>query len=462
MNENIKKNVKILLGDPKKAIIKLSIPMIIGGMVRTLYNFVDAIWVSGLGTDSLAAVGLVMPFMMIISAIAMGIGVGGSSAISRAIGAKNRKRAGNIGEHTIIFGILIGSVFGFSLIPFLHGIFLSMGAGTETAFLAFQYGTVVLLGTPLTFLSALGNAILRGEGDTKRAMYVMVISALLNMVLDPIFIYTLRLGVVGAAVATVLSIGFSAGIVTYWILIKKDTYVQLKLRYFKPMAGILKEIFAVGIPSSLAQISMSLTMIILNTIVLMAGGDYGMAVFSGGWRIVMLAIVPLMGIAASVTSVTGAAFGARNAEKLRVAYLYGVKIGTLIGLVTGVLIGIFAPQLTYLFTYSQASKHLAPGIIEFLRYVVFYFPGVASGMLTSSMFRGMGKGFHSLTLNILRTLIMQVLFTYLLGITFGFGLPGIWLGIVIANITASIIGILWGNATVRRLEKAWAMQTPAP
>jgi len=223
MNEKVNKNVKMLLGDPKKAILKLAIPIIIGGAVQTLYNFVDGIWVSGLGQDSLAAVGIFMPFMMILSALAMGIGVGGSSAISRAIGAKDRKRAGNIGDHTIIVGVLIGVVAGLSLFPFLNSIFIAMGASPKTAELATQYGQIIILGSPFMFLSSLGNAILRGEGDTKRAMYVMVISSILNMILDPIFIYTLHMGVVGAAVATVVSIILSATVIMYWLIVKKGS-----------------------------------------------------------------------------------------------------------------------------------------------------------------------------------------------------------------------------------------------
>ncbi len=459
MNEKMKRNVKILLGDPKKAILKLAIPIIIGSMVQTLYNFVDGIWVAGLGESSLAAVGLFMPFMMILSSLAMGIGVGGSSAISRAIGARNRERAGNIGDHTIIIGVLIGVLAGFSLLPFLEGIFLAMGATPETASLSAAYGRIIILGTPFIFLSSLGNAILRGEGDTKRAMYVMLISSIMNMILDPIFIYTLNMGVVGAALATIISIIFSATIIMYWLIWKKDTYVQLRLRYFRHDWDIIKEIFKVGLPSSLSQISMAFTMVILNTIVIMAGGDYGMAIFSGGWRIVMLAIVPLMGIAAAVTSVTGAAYGARNLYNLKTGYLYAVKIGTLIGLITGVIIGVFAPQITYLFTYSEESSHLAPGIIEFLRYVVLYFPGVAAGMLTSSMFRGIGKGTYSLIQTIFRTLIMQIAFTYLLGIFFGLGLAGIWIGIILANWTASIVAYFWGRSTIEKVKREWNLET---
>ncbi len=458
MNDKINRNVKLLLGDPKKAILKLAIPIIIGGLVQTLYNFVDGIWVSGLGEDALAGVGIFMPFMFILSAIAMGVGVGGSSAISRAIGAKNRKRAGNIGDHTIIIGTIIGVIIGFSMYPFLGQIFTAMGAGEKTVELATTYGEIIIIGSPFMFLSSLGSAILRGEGDTKRAMYVMVISAILNMILDPIFIYTLNMGVYGAAVATVISIILSATIIMYWLIVKKDTYVQLRLRYFKMNKDIIKEIFKVGLPSSISQISMSFTMIIMNTIVITAGGDYGMAIFSGGWRIVMVAIVPLMGFAAAVTAVSGAAYGAKNIENLKTGYYYAVKIGTVVGLITGVIIGVFAPQFTFLFTYSESSAHLAPGIIEFLRYVVLYFPGVAAGMLTSSMFRGIGRGNYSLAQTILRTLILQVVFAYFLGIYFNLGLAGIWLGIVLANWIASIFAFFWGRSVVRKIEKKWSSE----
>ncbi len=455
MKEKHRKNVEILTGDPKKAIIKISVPIMIGGLFQTLYSFVDGIWVSGIGPDSLAAVGLFMPFMLILTSIAMGLGVGGSSAISRAIGANDRARASNAAEHTLIAGTVIGSVISFSILPFLHTIFKIMGAGSNVTALATAYGTVIIAGSPMIFISNLGSAILRGEGDTKRAMYLMLISSVLNMILDPFFIFTLNMGVVGAAIATMISISVNSIIILHWLIHKRDTYVQMNLRYFHRNFAVLKEIFSVGLPSSLSQISISLTMIVLNTIVIMAGGDYGMAVFSSGWRVIMLAAVPMMGLAAAVTSVTGAAFGARDAAKLKTAYYYSVKIGVIIGIVIGTLIWIFAPQLTYLFTYSESSSSLAPGIIEFLRYIVLFFPGMAGGMLTSSMFRGIGKGMYSLAQNIMRTVVLQILFTYTLGILLGYGLVGIWIGIVTANLTSAVIGLTWGSIVVRRYEKTW-------
>ncbi len=455
MNKETTENVKILLGDPKKAIVKLSLPMMIGFLVHTLYSIVDGIWVAGLGKEALAAVGLFMPFMMILGSLAAGIGIGGSSAISRAIGERNRKKAGNIGDHTLIIGLSIGLIASFSMLPFLNSLFSGMGAGALSTTYATTYGNIILLGSVFMYLSMLGSSVLRGEGDTKRAMYAMIGSSVLNMILDPIFIYGLNMGVGGAALSTIISMALSALAIMYWLLVKKDTYVRLRLRYFGYNGTVVREILKVGVPSALTQISMSFTLILLNAIVIMAGGDSGVAILSSGWRIVMIGIVPLFGMATAVTAVTGAAYGARNAEKLGMGYMYGIKLGTLIGLVTGTVIWIFAPQLTYMFTYSEASASLAPGIIDFLRWIVLYFPVVASGMLTSSMFQGIGKGNRSLSITLLRTVVLQVSFAYFLGIYMNFGLMGIWIGIVMANIVATAIALLWGTLTVKKLRKEW-------
>ncbi len=455
------KGVEMLLGNPRKAILKLSVPMMIGMSVQVIYNLVDAMWVSGLGNYALAAVGIFMPFMMILMAIAAGVGIGGSSAISRAIGERNRDKASNIAEHSIIVGVSMGVLLSIPMLIFLPQIFERMGATAETTLLGVQYGRIILLGSVFIFLSNIGGSILRGEGDTKRAMYGMVVGAFSNMILDPIFIYYLGMGVEGAAVATILSIILSTILLFYWLMIKKDTFVKLNIRYFKFDGSILKEIMKVGMPSSLSQLSMSLAMIFLNFVVLRTGGDYGMAVFASGWRIVMIGAVPVMGMAAAVTSVVGAAYGARDAAKLEDAYTYAIKIGVIMEMIIGFLIYIFAPQITYIFTYSESSMDLSPGIVEFLRTIVFFFPVIPFGMFTSSMFQGSGMGMRSLAVTVLRTLGFQVVFAYLLGIVLQYGLQGVWIGIVAGNMITAIITFVWGRFTVKHLKKEWYADTAA-
>jgi len=373
------KGVEYLLGDPKKAILKISMPMIVGMLAQAFYNIVDGIWVAGLGADALAAVGLFFPVFMIIMALAGGIGIGGSSAISRRIGQGNKKAADNTADHTIMLGIIISLVLSLPCLPFLEKIFSSMGAKGNVAQMASDYARVLFGGAIFVFFTNTANAILRGEGDTKRAMYAMILGAGLNVVLDPIYIYTLKMGVVGAAWATLTSIAVSAVLFFYWLLIKRDTYVEIKLREFQLNKEIIKEIFKVGIPASLAQLSMSISMFVLNL------------VFTSGWRIVMLGIIPLLGIATGVTAVTGAAYGAGNPEKLETAYMYAIKTGVLIELGIASITALLAPQVAYMFTYSEGAARIADDLVNFLRWMTLFYLTVPLGMLSSAMFQGVRK-----------------------------------------------------------------------
>ena len=301
--------------------------------------------------------------------------------------------------------------------------------------------------------SNIASGILRGEGDTKRAMYAMALGALLNMILDPIFIYKLKMGVVGAAWATLASICVTSLVMIFWLFIKKDTFVDISFRSFRFNYSIVKEILRVGIPSSIAQLSMSVTMFILNIIVVKVSGTDGIAVFTSAWRIMMVGIVPLLGVAIAVTAVTGAAFGARDITKLNAGYIYGIKFGFTIELIIVVLVMIFAPQLAFLFTYSKGAVHIAGDLVTAMRCLAWFLITTPFGMLTSAMFQGIGLGERSMAVTLLRTIIMQVFFSYLFGIILHNGIVGIWWGIVSGNVTASVISFTWGYLTIRLLKK---------
>jgi len=446
--KKVTQGVKNLLGDPKKAILKLSVPMMIGMFVQAIYNIADGVWVAGLGADQLAAVGLFFPFFFIIIALGAGIGIGGSSAISRRIGERNKKDADNTAIHTILIGIIIGLVTSLPLLPFLENIFISFSGNRKVGIMAADYARVLFGGAVIIIFSNVANAILRGEGDAKRAMYALVLGSGLNIVLDPIYIYTLNMGVVGAAWATLTSLTVSSALFLYWLFVKRDTYVDITLKNFQFNKKILKEILGVGIPASAAQLSMSISMVSLNIIVIWAGGTDGVAVFTSGWRIVMLGAIPLMGMAAAATSVTGAAFGAKDKEKLNTAYLYVIKIGILIELGIAILVALFAPRVAYIFTYSEGATRILNDLINFLRWSALIYPTIPLGMLTSAMFQGIGKGKRALVVTILRTIILQAPVAYLLGILLGFGLTGVWLGIVIGNIIAASVAFMWGKITI--------------
>jgi len=451
--DNKTKSVEILLGDPKSAIIKLSIPMMIAMLVQTLYNIVDGIWVAGLGKDELAAIGLFFPIFMIMLALAAGIGVGGSSTISRKIGEQNKELANSSASYTLIIGLFIGIVMTTAFYPFAKQIFLLLGATGNVVKIAASYSRILFGGSIILVFSNVSNGILRGEGDTKRVMYAMVIGTLLNIVLDPIFIYTFKLGVLGAAWATLISITVTALMIFYWLFIKKDSYVTIKLFGFKKVPTLIKEILRVGIPSSFIQFSMALTMFILNWIIIKVAGTDGVAIFTSAWRITMFGIVPLLGIAMGMTAVTGAAFGAKEIKKLDTAYIYGIKMGIVIELFVVTIILIFAPQLAYLFTYSKGASNLAPELITALKWMALFLFTTPLGMSTSAMFQGIGKGERALLVTLFRTIIFQLIFAYLFGITLKLGLKGIWGGIGLGNTLAAVLAFIWGKFTIKKLEK---------
>ncbi len=436
--------VKTILGNPKKAIIKLSIPMIIAMSVQTIYNLADAAWVAGLpnGTDALAAIGLFFPFFFMIMALATGIGVGGGAAISRRIGARDKKGVDNVADHMIILVIILSFAFTVPMYLLFPDILRLMGAG-EFLDLAVDYGRIIIGFSFIIFFINISNAILRGEGDTKRAMIAMVIGSVLNIILDPIFIYVFDLGVEGAAWATVLSFLITAMVMFYWLFFKKDTYVTFKLKNFSPKLDIIKDIMRVGLPSSLQQMSMSINMIFLNMVVIEVGGIDGVAIFSTGWRIVSLAILPLMGIATALVTVAGAAYGAGAYRKLRISLVYAIKIGLMIEMVVSIIVFLFADIIVIAFTWSEGSIGIRGDLTIFIRIFTLmgFFAGF--GMLSGSVFQAIGKGFYSLSVTILRTIILALFFAFLFGIVLDWGLVGIWVGILTGNGIGAAVAYIW-------------------
>jgi putative MATE family efflux protein len=448
------KGVDILMGEPKKAILKLAIPMIIAMSVMTIYNLVDVFWVAGLGGGAIAAVGLFLPFMFIIMSLSNGLGVGGGSAISRKIGSKDRDGADSVAVHTLIIMIIMVICFTIPFFLFSGNIFSLLAEKTEVKDMATSYGQIVFGGSLVIFFLYVATAILRAEGDANRAMYAMMLGAGLNIALDPIFIYTLNMGVVGAAWATVLSMIVTSVLLLYWLFIKKDTYVTFKFKGFQWAGNIVKDIFRVGLPAMVLQMSMAITQIILIVIIVNVSSDSGVAVYTLGWRVSMIAVLPLLGIATAVVSVTGAAYGAREYDKLKSSFLYAVKIGLVIELIIAVLTFILASQITGAFPLpdDEHKEFIEQELPQYFQIVAIFYPGVAFGMMASSMFQGTGKGSYALIVTIVRAVILGTILPAVFAIYFGMGISGVWWGLVGGNLIGSMIAFTWAVIYVRKLQ----------
>jgi len=450
---NQTKGVKALLGDPKKAILTLSLPMIVAMVVQTLYNLINRIWVSGLGTDASAAVGFAFPLLFMGTALATGLGVGGGSAISRKIGAKDKVGGDNAAVHTLILMIIAALAYAIPLFVFAEDIFRLIGAGDATA-TASLYARIIYSASVISFFTSIATALLRSEGDAKRSMLAMILGGILNAVLDPIFIYVFGWGVPGAAIASVVSMSVSALLLFYWLFFKKNTYLSLHFQGFHFDRHIIKDILTVGFPASLLQLSMAIMLFLMNIIVEYISGTDGVAVFSAGWSVAMTASMPLLGMATAVVSVSGATYGAHDYYKLDVAHLYALKIGILIETSIAIATFIFAPVITQAFTTSPDMVHLGDDITTFLRIICIYYPATAFGMLSSSLFQGVGKGLYSLIVTLLRTIILIIPLAWFFGIDLGWGLPGAWWGLVLANIIGSAITFIWAKLYVNNLLKS--------
>ena len=444
------KNVELMRGEPEIAVKKLAIPIMISMILTALYNIVDGIWVAGLGPTAIAGIGFVTPIFMVLNGASVGLGNGATSSISRFIGAKNHEKANESATHALFIFLIASVILTIIFIIIQEPLLRSYGATGQTLKEAIAYATPLFLGLVAFMFSNGCSGILRGEGDMKRAMYVVVASVILNATLDPIFIYLIGFGSAGASLATITSSIISAAIMLYWILIKKDTYVDVDLKNFKFNPKLTKDILKVGIPSSLDMLIMAIAMSIYLIVISMVGGDYGIATFTSGQRLYLFAIMPLTAIGSAVIAVSGSAFGAKNGEYLSRTHTYGVKFGLALGTVITLILVIFATPLATIFAYTPETANLVPGIAEYLQLVCPCLILTGIGIPSSFLYQGIGKGVYSLMFTILREILLVVPLIYLFVFVFNLELVGIWLGLCIGRSIASILNYAFARYEIRR------------
>lgn len=431
-------NIEMITGDPKKAINKLALPIIASMLLIMANNIIDSIWVAGLGAEPLAALGYVTPLFMILIGIGNGIGAGGNSLISRYIGAENHKSANNAAIHNFILGVIISIAVSAILLGLLKPLLIVMGAEAVLSY-AMEYGIVIFSFSFAMLLPPIFGGAFRAEGDVKRATLPLAITAITNMCIDPIFIYTLNLGVAGAAWATVIAHIFSVGVMLYWMFIQKDTYLKYNRENFKNDFGMYKDILVVGIPASLEQLILSALTIVVNLMLTLVSGPVAVAVYTAGWRIVNIGMLPAIGVGTAAISVAGVAYGSRKYENLRVTARYAVKVALIASIVVCILLYVFANQIAVIFSYSQSSAHLAPLIASFMQIMCLFILYVPFGASAGNVFQGVGKGTISFILTAFREFVLVLIFAYVLGFTFHMGEFGIYCGMLLGGGIGSLI-----------------------
>ena len=446
---NKSKNIEMITGDPKKAIVKLALPMMLSMLLIMLYNIADSIWVAGLGADALAAVGFITPLFMVLVGLGNGIGAGANSLIARYIGAGNIKQANNAGLHGILLAIIVSVIFTIIIEVFMVPILQFMGAGNTIQY-AMDY-SYIIFGFLFVFVySGVASAIFRSEGDMRRATIAIAVTAVLNIILDPVFIYVLNFGIAGAAWATVISAIMSCLVMSYWIWGKKDLYLDLTPKNFNYQGQMMLDNLQVAIPSTLESLVFSILAIIINAMLVMAADTTAVAVYTASMRIVQLAMIPLIGLGTAVLTVCGVAYGAHNHKNLKTAHSYSIKLGFAISIALGAIMFVFSSPIATMFSYTEASAALSPQIAQAISVLSLFVLAIPHGMMSSMMFQGVGKGVYSLLITLLRSLILETVFAYIFCFIFGWGLTGIYAGVVFGCFVGGTVGYIWAKFFIRK------------
>lgn len=420
-----------LLGDlpVRRAIFVMAMPVVVGMMVQVLYNLVDTYFIGKLGDpNQLAAANLAMPVFVLMMAIAGIIGTGAASYISRCLGEENKEQA----EKTLATGVFLCFLIGLTAtllgVAFLKPLVSLLGASSETFPYAYTYVLVLIIGTiPLMCNYAIGQ-LLRSEGDAMGSMFGMFLGTVLNIALDPLFIFVFKMGVGGAAIATVL--GNTASLLFYlfrYTSAKSMLNIRPKLISFEKT--IMREIFTIGIPASVSQAFMAISMTVLNN----TAAGYGDVVVAGlgvSLRIITIGTFIFMGIAAGCQPLIGYNYGRGNLKRVQSVIINGMGITTLIGIMLGSLIWVFARQAIGIFSSIEEVQNW--GMI-ILRALVISLPFAGAQMLITVTVQAMGKAIPSLLLSISRQGLVFLPLLFLLNRLFGFN------GFIFAQPTTDIL-----------------------
>ncbi|HDK7167473.1 TPA: MATE family efflux transporter [Clostridium botulinum] len=429
MNKN---REELINGNMFTLLLKLSIPGIIGMLVIGLYNLCDAIFVGKLvGETALAAVSISSPFTFINNCIAVLVGVGSSSILSRAIGSKDDKIINEI------LGNLILSVLVLSLAVTILGCLFSenllrfSGATGEILKSGINYLRIVYIGSFFVNFSQSANMLIRGEGKMKEAMSIMAVGAILNIILDPIFIRTLNFGVEGAAIATIIAQIIQA-LVTF-IYFKRNKSI-LSVNKLKFAFDLMPEILSVGGSAAMMQLMYLVQQTALYKLTSIYGGDEQLVLMGVALRILMFTFIPIWGIGQGLQPIVGMNFGAKKYDRVKDA----VKIFSIASTIfIGILWGFYMLRPRVVLSWFINDKTIIENGYEFFRLMFLTFP--VSGLIVMSMtfFQSIGKGGKSALITILKQVILFMPIAIIL--TKIIGIKGTWLS---SSVTDAIVFVL--------------------
>tara|TARA_B100001250_G_scaffold310985_1_gene272914 strand:+ start:240 stop:1622 length:1383 start_codon:yes stop_codon:yes gene_type:complete len=458
VEEKNESRLQDFLDKPERALWSIALPVMAGMAIQTMYSIVDMLFIGQLGGDSITAVAFNMPLYFFVMGITFGVGTGVTSSISRAIGAKDKNKANNAAEHGLLLALFLGlslTVFGL-----LIGKKVLSGLGTPDEMLdeSWSYLKVTCYGMTFIVFAIVFRSILAGEGDMKFPVMVAVIGTILNLILDPIFIFNLDkyggfglgMGVEGAALASVVSQTIVFTIFVYMLFWKDHAYISFDLRNFNFSTNLMKEILWVGIPSSISMIIMSFGQGVFNYILIDGYGPDAVAAYTISGRLDMLLFLPIMGIATGLVTTVGMFTGAKRIDKVKAIIIYGISRAFVIVAIASAIVFAAAPYIMGLFTDDKAIEEIGIGA---LRTLCFAYPFVGIAMPCGRIMQGLGRGFPVLVITALRVLLISAPLGYYFANN-DYDIVWIWYSIAISIGVSAVVGPIWVWKTIKSIDES--------
>jgi len=425
-----KERIHILEKEPiPKAILKIALPSILSMIVQIVYNLTDTFFVGKLNDpNQVAAVTLAMPIFFFLMSLSGLFGNGGASYISRLLGQKDYETANKTSATAFYSCIILGIIITIIGTIFLPTIVKLSGASENTYGYSYSYLLVIFIGAIIVMLNFALSQLLRSEGCAKEAMIGMLIGTVVNIILDPIFIFVFKQGVTGAAIATIIG-NFISVVYYIYFFLRKKTITSINFKYFTPTSKIYAEILKIGLPASLSTILMSLSNIVLNNIAA-SYNDIVVASYGVCMRVNSIVIMLFIGLAVGIQPLIGFNYGNHNITRIHKTLKISLIIAVSVALFFALLFLIFSKQFITLFINDTDVVKIGSKIL-FAQLIALPFIGVQ--IIHANFFQAIGKGMPSLILSVSRQGLIFLPTILILNSLFGLS------GFIYAQTAADII-----------------------
>ncbi len=434
-------NQELLEGDIQKGLMQLAFPLMFLNLINSLYNIVDTFWIGKMGELQIGAVTLIGPIMGCGSAFITGLSAAGISLIAMAIGARDIEKANKSATHLFLVSLVLGILMGLICLIFAHPILHWLNTPQEIYQDAYAYLFGISFDFVFLFIINIFQTIRQSAGDSRTAVKFNAIAAILNTILDPIFIFTFGMGTFGAALATVLSKVLVIPFVMYILLTDMDmVHISFKEKFD---LGICKEILKVGMPASLASFLTSFGFVLMNKSIV----DYGPLAISAyglGNKITDLYYIPVNAFGGALAPFIGQNLGANNKPRARECFKKAMILTLLTSFIV-MIIGVFITRwMIYLFV-KDASAELISLTLEYCYYVIatIFFMGWFQNL--HGVFSGSGETRYVLIISIIRLWGLRIPMIYIFHAYTNLGPAGIWWAMVLSNLITCILGQLHYN-----------------